>query len=353
MTEFDIKGSLVTESASIQDAAGAIQDGGKQICLVIDKGNRLVGSVTDGDLRRGLLQGIPVHAAVTEIMNKSPIFVLGNTTSEKLLETIERNGVQQIPLVDIHGRIESIVHLHDLSAPALFQENVVVLMAGGLGSRLMPLTDETPKPLLPVGNKPVLEIILESFANQQFHNFYISVNYKSEAIKEYFGNGEKWGVNIQYLEENQRLGTAGALKLIPVKMSDPIIVMNADVLTRINFLDLLDYHATQNSKATMCVREHDYQVPYGVVGIVQDQIIGIEEKPTQRFFVNAGIYVLDGEVIDLVPNDEYFDMTSLFDLVIRDKIKTVAYPIHEYWADIGRIEDLNRANQDYAENFDI
>jgi len=352
MTPKDIKGCLVGENASLQDAAGAIQDGGKQICLVVDQDNHIIGSVTDGDLRRGLLRGLEVQSPVNKIMNSSPVSAAIDTASESLLETMEKHGIHQIPLVDEQGRIEGIVHLHDLSTPALFRDNIVVLMAGGLGSRLTPLTDDTPKPLLPIGNKPVLEIILESFVSQNFHNFYISVNYKSEVIKAHFGDGEKWGVDVKYLEENQRLGTAGALKLIPVKTQDPVIVMNADVLTRINFPDLLEYHASQNSKATMCVREHDFQVPYGVVGIDRDQIVDIEEKPIHRFFVNAGIYVIDGEVIGLVPSGEYFDMTSLFDRIIEKKINTAAYPIHEYWVDIGRMEDLKRANLDYAEHFD-
>lgn len=349
----DIKKCLVVEDASIQEAAGAIQDGGKGICLMVDPGNQIIGSITDGDLRRGLLRGRQVQSPAADIMNSSPISAPMDTSPEKLLEIMDRQSIQQIPLVDDLDRIVDIVHIHDLSAPALFRDNIVVLMAGGLGSRLTPLTDDTPKPLLPIGNKPVLEIILESFISQNFHNFYISVNYKSEVIKEYFGDGRKWGVDVRYLEENKRLGTAGALKLIPVKSADPLIVMNADVLTRINFPDLLEYHAIQNSNATMCVREQDFQVPYGVVGIEQDQIVDIEEKPVHRFFVNAGIYVIDDEVIELIPDSEYFDMTSLFDRIISEELDTAAYPIHEYWADIGRMEDLNKANEDYAEHFDL
>jgi len=225
-------------------------------------------------------------------------------------------------------------------------------LAGGLGSRLQPLTEDKPKPLLSVGDKPILETILESFVEQNFRRFYISVNYKADAIKEHFADGGKWNAEIRYLEEEPRLGTAGALDLIPERPELPLLVMNGDLLTRVNFQDLLDYHRDQKAEATMCVREYDFQVPFGVVEIDDHNIRSIDEKPVHRFFVNAGIYVLEPGLIDLIPKGEYFDMTDLFARALEKGYETQAFPIHEYWLDVGRIDDLDRANHDYQNGFD-
>ena len=225
-------------------------------------------------------------------------------------------------------------------------------MAGGLGSRLQPLTEDKPKPLLSVGDKPILETILESFIEQNFRRFYISVNYKADAIKKHFADGGRWNAEIRYLEEETRLGTAGALDLIPERPELPLLVMNGDLLTRVNFRDLLDYHLDQKAQATMCVREYDFQVPFGVVEIEDHHILSIDEKPVHRFFVNAGIYVLEPGLIDLIPKGEYFDMTDLFARAIEKGHETQAFPIHEYWIDVGRIDDLDRANHDHENGLD-
>ena len=206
--------------------------------------------------------------------------------------------------------------------------------------------------MLSVGDKPILETILESFVEQNFRRFYISVNYKAQVIKNHFGEGGKWNAEIRYLEEETRLGTAGALDLIPERPELPLLVMNGDLLTRVNFQDLLDYHRDQKAQATMCVREYDFQVPFGVVEIEDHKIQGIDEKPVHRFFVNAGIYVLEPGLIDLIPKGEYFDMTDLFARALEKGCETQAFPIHEYWLDVGRIDDLDRANHDYQNDFD-
>jgi NDP-sugar pyrophosphorylase family protein len=224
-------------------------------------------------------------------------------------------------------------------------------MAGGLGKRLRPLTDEMPKPLLSVGNKPLLQNILESFVHQHFSHFFISVNYKADSIKNYFGDGSQWGIDIRYLEEDKRLGTAGALRLIAERPNAPVIVMNGDLLTRVNFRDLLNYHVERGSSATMCVCEYDVEVPFGVVEINGYQIEKIIEKPIHRFFVNAGIYVIDPDLFDMIPIDTYLDMTSFFDKMIDAGKKTAVFPIHEYWLDVGRVADLDRADFEFEKNF--
>ena len=224
-------------------------------------------------------------------------------------------------------------------------------MVGGLGTRLRPLTENTPKPMLKVGDKPILETIIENFAKYGFVNITLSVNYKSNIIKSYFGNGSEFGVNIDYIEEQKRLGTAGALSLLTNKPTEPFFVMNGDLLTNVNFEHLLDFHMQNNSNATMCVREYEQQVPFGVVNIEDGKIKSIQEKPTNKFFVSAGIYLLSPEVLDLIPNNEYYDMPILFDELIRNNKNVVSFPLREYWLDIGRIEEYQKANEEYDEVF--
>lgn len=338
---------LIHPDAVVRDAVEAINRGGQQICLVVDEDNTLLGTVSDGDIRRSLLKGIDMEASVTGVMNASPHVAPENASNDSILDIMQTHVLRQIPKLDENGRVVGLAHINDLVSPPERRENWVVLMAGGLGTRLRPLTEDTPKPLLPVGDKPILETILEGFVEQNFHKFYISVNYKAQAIKEHFGDGSKWGVEIRYLEEAERLGTAGALKLMPERPNLPLVIMNGDLLTHVNFPDLLDYHQDQESKATMCVREYDFKVPFGVVAIDNNRIREIDEKPVHRFFVNAGIYVLDPGLVDLIPKDGIYDMTSLFEQAIGDGQNTAAFPIHEYWLDVGRIDDLDRANRDF------
>jgi NDP-sugar pyrophosphorylase family protein len=221
-------------------------------------------------------------------------------------------------------------------------------MAGGLGTRLQPLTDECPKPLLMVNGKPILETILESFVEQGFKRIFLSINFKAEMIRNYFGAGERWGIQIEYLHENTCLGTAGALSLLPEKPTAPVIVMNGDLLTRTNFDNLLQFHITQGATATMVVREYDFQVPYGVVRLDGTRIDAIEEKPVHKFFVNAGIYALSPEALDYLPAGVFFDMPALFEhLITADKV-TAAYPLREYWLDIGQLEEFERAQREWV-----
>jgi NDP-sugar pyrophosphorylase family protein len=227
----------------------------------------------------------------------------------------------------------------------------VVLMAGGMGRRLHPITCDCPKPLIQVGNKPILETILENFIAHGFRRFYISVNYKAEMIKKHFGDGGRWGVEIRYIDEEFALGTAGPLGCLPERSAAPIIVMNGDILTQVNFHQLLAFHAEHRSKATMCVREYDFQIPYGVINLQHHRLVDIEEKPVQRFFVNAGIYALEPEVISMIPKNKHCDMPGLFKEVLQQGYETAAFPVREYWMDVGRIDDLERAKLEYSEVF--
>lgn len=259
-------------------------------------------------------------------------------------------GILHLPIVDSHQRL---VGLHVLSEllDNIKYDNWVVLMAGGEGRRLHPVTRDTPKPLLPVGGRPILETILSAFMEHGFHKFFISVNYLGEQIRDYFGDGRKWGAEIAYLQEGEKRGTAGCLSLLPEIPDKPIFVMNGDLLTKVNFKSLLDYHNDNSSLATMCVREYSMEVPFGVVEIEDSRIVGLEEKPVSSFFINAGIYMLDPECLKMVPQSGSFDMTALFARLIEAKERVNSFPIHEYWMDIGRLADLERAHSDFGIHF--
>jgi dTDP-glucose pyrophosphorylase len=340
----------VSANTSIIDSLQIIDRGALQIALVVDKNHKLQGVITDGDIRRGILRGISLESPVKLVMQTSPTTAHINDSKDLILAKMNHKKLRHIPLLDDQGRVIKVELLDELHTTSK-KTNWVVLMAGGLGTRLSPMTDDCPKPLLRVGTKPILETILENFIEHGFSHFYISVNYRAEMIRDYFGDGSKWGVEIRYIYETARLGTAGALSLLDGKPDDSIIVMNGDLLTKVNFMQLLDFHYQTGSKATMCVREYEYQVPYGVVEVDHHRLLNIVEKPKQQFFVNGGIYVLQPEVLELIPKNKFFDMPSLFEILLSMGLETSAFPIREYWIDIGRADDFHRANEEFQERF--
>ncbi|ANB56053.1 nucleotidyl transferase family protein [Anoxybacillus sp. B7M1] len=341
---------LVSPSTSIIETMKNIDQNAAQIALVVDDDFRLLGTVTDGDIRRGILRGISLDDQVSKVMNKNPITMKKGASKQAIKRVFQEKKLRQLPILNKNNQVVDVIFSDVLFDSASF-DNWVVLMAGGLGTRLRPLTEHIPKPMLTVGTKPILQTILESFIEHGFHQFYFSVNYKREIIKEYFGDGLGWGINIQYLDEDRRLGTAGALSLFTEKPTKPIIVMNGDILTKVNFQQLLQFHEENGSVATMCVREYQHQVPYGVVRTEGTMLCSIEEKPIERYFVNAGIYVLNPEVLELIPENKYFDMPSLFESIIKLQKKTNVFPIREYWLDIGQIPDFEKANLEFLEVF--
>jgi dTDP-glucose pyrophosphorylase len=344
------KKTLMSSDNSIIEAMRIIDESSMQIALVVDQNGHLIGIVTDGDIRRGFLKGIPIDQPVKEIMNREFTTVTFQAGRQEVLSIMRQKTLRQIPVLDDSGCVIDLKIMDDM-IQQVDRENEVVLMAGGVGSRLQPLTDDCPKPLLKVGSKPIMEIILDNFIDFGFKKFYISVNYMAEMIVSYFGDGSRWGVQIQYIHEDKALGTAGSLGSLPIRPVAPLIVMNADVLTKVNFQHLLDFHNTNKSKATMCVRDYHVQVPFGVVVTEQQRLVSIDEKPTHRFFVNAGIYVLEPEIIDLIPKESFLDMNILFERLITKGWEAVAFPIREYWMDVGRLDDFERANGEFVKVF--
>lgn len=346
----DFKNVTIPADATLRQALKAM-DVGLQISLVVAEDGKLLGTVTDGDIRRNLLKDASLESPISQVMTRS--FVSAKTTDRRddVLKIMREKKLRQIPVLDEAGRVVNVWTLLELIEKEQ-HDNWVVLMAGGLGTRLRPLTEDCPKPLLRVGGKPVLQTIIENFVDQGFSKFYLSVNYKAEMIEEYFGDGSKFDAEIRYVRENQRLGTAGALGLLPKRPESTFFVMNGDLLTQVDFEKLLSFHHEHNAIGTMGVREYDIQIPYGVVDIDEtSRIAAIREKPVHTVFANAGIYALEPAALDWIKENEYLDMPTLFSSLMGDGKETIAFPIHEYWLDIGRRQDFDRANDEYSCRF--
>lgn len=340
------KSVLISPETPLSEAIAKIDASGLQAALIVDENALLHGILTDGNIRRAILAGKNLQVPVSEVMNSKPTTVPVGTSNEEKLDLMRRLTIHHLPLVNDVGHVVGLSTLDDLIG-ATARPNWVVLMAGGLGQRLQPLTEDRPKPLLPVAGKPILEIIVEGFSAQGFKHIFLSINYKAEMIRDHFGDGSRWGVQIEYLHEKTRMGTAGALSLLPDRPTDPLLVMNGDLLIQTKFDNLLQFHQAHDAAATMAVREYELRVPYGVVRLDGARIQKIEEKPTQRFFINAGIYALSSAALDHLLPDEFCDMPTLFDRLISNSLTTSAYPLREYWLDIGRMEELERAQSEW------
>jgi dTDP-glucose pyrophosphorylase len=340
--------TLIGPETSLETAIETLDREALRIVMVVNAERRLLGTLTDGDLRRALLKHLPLATHVGEVMCKTPRTATRDWSRERILADMEKYQLLQLPVIDQEGRVIGLETLHDLLHKR-HRDNPVFLMAGGFGTRLRPLTHNCPKPLLKVGEKPILELILESFINAGFHRFFISTHYMPEMIREHFGDGSRWGVSIRYIHEEEPLGTGGALGLLPHDEIDlPLFMMNGDLLTTLNFQNLLEFHQDHAGVATMCVREYEHCVPYGVIQSEGHRICSMVEKPVYRFFINAGIYLLSPELVKSVAPGTRIDMPTLLEREIADGKDVNMFPVHEYWLDIGRMEDFQRAQQEFG-----
>ncbi len=341
------KKTMLSPEATIKDALRVIDSEGLRVALIVDLKQKLLGVVTDGDIRRSLLKGKNLEAPLIDVMNSSPLTAPIDAEKSELISVMNENDLLFIPLLegDVLVGLET---LHGALVDKPTYLNPVFIMAGGFGTRLRPLTDNCPKPMLKIGDKPILETVIRSFIKAGFVNFYISTHYLPEHIQRHFGNGSELNVNINYVHENSPLGTGGALGLLPADLPKdlPLIMINGDVLTNVDFQRLLEFHNDNDADATMCVREYDYQIPYGVINGEGNKITSMVEKPIQRFFVNAGIYVVSPRVIHSVPANHKIDMPTLLEQHMNERENVLMFPIHEYWLDIGRMDDFNRAQVD-------
>jgi len=336
---------LVKSSFTIEQAIQVLNETSLRIVLVADTDRVLVGTVSDGDIRRGLLEGKKLSDAISKVMNRNPLYVMNDVSRKNILRMMSMKKVLQIPIVN-EGRQIIGLHLWDELLSRTELPNSFVIMAGGKGTRLLPKTKDTPKPMLKLYGKPILEHIIVQAREEGFRKFYIAVNHLREVIEQHFGNGEFLGVSIEYLRESIPLGTAGALSLIDPLPSQPIVVCNGDVLTEVRYADVLSFHNENDAVATMAVKFHDWQNPFGVVQTNGLDIIGYEEKPFFRSLINGGVYVLDPSSLTTLKSTIACNMPELFESMMKKGSKVIAYPIHEPWSDIGSHEDFNRVSYD-------
>jgi len=337
-------------NSTIEDALNVIDSGAVKIALVIDKDKKLLGTLGDGDIRRALLRKNSLKDTINSVYFKSPITAKKDSSKDYLLNLCSINSISQIPIVDENNKVIDLFIMGEGQAQKK-HNNRVFLMVGGLGVRLRPLTEKIPKPMLLVGGKPILEWIVKRFVDCGFTNITMCLGYKSKTIKDHFCDGSKFRAKIDYIDEKERMGTAGALTLFKKKEKSPFFVMNGDLLTNVDFEKMIDFHEECQAMATMCIREYDIEVPYGVVNISGEHITSIEEKPIHNFFVNAGIYLLEPDCINLIPNNKFYDMPTLFEKLLARKDKIVSFPLQEYWLDVGKLDDYKRANSEILKEF--
>jgi dTDP-glucose pyrophosphorylase len=346
----DVLRISLSVNSTIANALSILELGSVKIALVVDSNNKLLGTLSDGDIRRGLLRKKFLDDSIKDIYFKHPITAKKGSSRDEVLQLCLINKINQVPIINDNFKVVDLFVIDNLLLKREYENNVV-LMVGGLGTRLRPLTEKIPKPMLNIGGKPILQTIIKGFVDNGFSNITMCLGYKSNVIQDYFKDGSDFDVNIDYIIEDKRMGTAGALTLLKNKLDSPFFVMNGDLLTNVNYENMLEFHEENGAAATMCVREYDIEVPYGVVNTNYEDIVSIEEKPIHSFFVNAGVYLLNPECIDLIPQYEFYDMPTLFEEMILNGKKTISFPLKEYWLDIGRMADYERAKNEYNNEF--
>jgi dTDP-glucose pyrophosphorylase len=348
----ELQNLLVTPGAAIGDVMRCIDANARGIALLVDSERRLLAAITDGDIRRAILGGLDLSAPVSELISTKenispvgPITARAGTDDSTLLELMQRHSVRHIPLLDHDGSVVGLARLEELLQGPLPLKAVV--MAGGFGKRLHPLTESTPKPLLNVGDRSLLQRTVKQLRDANIHRVSITTHFLGDQIRERLGDGRELGISIEYLSEDRPLGTAGALGLLDVP-TEPILVINGDILTRLNFNAMLHFHEDYAAAMTVAIKQYEMEVPYGVVEVEGATVTRLSEKPKQKFFVIAGIYLLDPQVWSYLPRGEFCDMPDLINSLLAAGKKVVSFPISEYWLDIGRLDDYERAQADVA-----
>jgi dTDP-glucose pyrophosphorylase len=336
--------TILPIGSSIRQAIQVLNETSLKIVLVTDLAEALVGTISDGDIRRGLLSGLDLTSKIDSVVHREAIVAPADLTRESVIQLMTTNKILQIPIVDKNMKVLGL-HLWDQINSSSPRKNIMVIMAGGKGTRLHPATENCPKPLLPVAGKPILEHIINRAQNQGFSHFILAIHHLGHMIEEYFGNGENLGVKIEYIKEVSPLGTAGALSLIYPLPEVAFVVTNGDILTEINYGELIDFHIENNAMATMAIRLQESQNQFGVVETEGIEITGYEEKPISRVYINAGVYVIEPSVVSLLEKSVSLDMPSLFSSMQVMKKKIIAYPIHERWLDVGLPNELQKASE--------
>jgi dTDP-glucose pyrophosphorylase len=345
----DLEKFLVSPATTLLEVMRRIDRNARGIALVVDGERRLLDTITDGDLRRAILNGTDLSLPVSSLASRRqhpPLTAQATSSRAQQLAIMCENKIRQLPLIGSRGEVKDLVLLDELAGPPLS----AVVMAGGEGLRLRPLTEKVPKPMLPIGAKPLAERTVEQLRAAGVQQVFFATHYKSESLARHFGDGANFGVAINYLDEQQPLGTAGALARM-TNSAAPLLIVNGDILTTLNYRSMLAFHEENNADMTVAVRHYEFRVPYGVVATDGVQISGLTEKPAHRFFVNAGIYLVQPSVCRYVPRDRRFDMTELIAAAIADSRKVIAFPVSEYWIDIGDLENYEKARADADAEF--
>lgn len=337
---------VVSPQAPLIDALRAIEAGRCAIALVCDRQRRLLGTVTDGDLRRAILRGAPLASrALPEVMNVEFAAVDRRAGRAEVLDMMRARGIEQVPIVDGRGRLCGLHFLREMIGAAE-HPNWAVIMAGGRGSRLGSLTDYVPKPMIAVAGRPILERLILHLHGQGIRRIFVAVNYLAHVIEDYFGDGSRLGCRIEYLREPAPAGTGGALALLPSRPRAPLLVVNGDLVTQFNVSRLLRFHARGRYAATLGVRPHSIEIPYGVARLRGNRLLGLSEKPSERVLVNAGIYVVEPRLLRSVLRHRPFHMTELLEHCLERGLDVGAHLIQDDWLDVGRRDELRRANGD-------
>lgn len=339
--------AILPVNSTIQQAIRNLDQVAIKIVLVVNEGAELEGTISDGDIRRGLLKGLDLNSPIASVIHRNALVVPPEMGRDMVMQLMVANKIQQIPVVNEYHHVVGL-HLWDEITSPPARSNLMVIMAGGMGTRLRPHTENCPKPLLPVAGKPMLEHIIERAKLEGFSHFVLAIHYLGHMIEDHFGNGECMGVRIDYLREQLPLGTAGALGLLNPQPDAAFVVTNGDVITDIRYGELLDFHIRHDAAATMAVRVHEWQHPFGVVQTQGVEIVGFEEKPVARTHINAGVYAFDPDVLNVLSEGSHCDMPALFERLQAQAKLTVAYPMHEPWLDVGRPDDLLSANGQFA-----
>jgi len=345
---------FVSAQGTLRDAAACIDRNRGGIALVVDINERLADTVTDGDVRRAVLAGALLSQPLVDFgarrhgsLYSAPVTASTNDSADALLAQLRAARVRQLPVVDVAGRVVDLVFVDDLAAEVVAPAVRAVVMAGGFGLRLGELTRATPKPMLPVGDRPLLEHIVDQLRDAGIRQVSMATHFRSEVIKDHFGDGARFGVDIAYVDEEQPLGTAGALSYL-ADAEEPTLVMNGDILTRLDVPAMVRFHRDQRADATVAVRQHEVRVPFGVVEAQAGRVTAIREKPTHVYLVNAGVYLLEPSVIRGIPGGARMDMPELLQRLIEDGRVVASFAVLEYWLDVGRPDDYARAQIDVA-----
>jgi len=348
----DLANVLIGLDASIRDAAACLDRSARGIVLVVEPDQKLLNTITDGDIRRAMLAGVSLDEPITQLLQRkaepyrTPVTAPATTDPAMLLHIMQEKNIRQIPLLDEQGRVVELTTMPDLLPDEALPMEAVI-MAGGYGTRLRPLTDDLPKPMLPVGDQPLLEIIVKGLRDAGIRQVNVTTHYKGEVISDHFKDGEAFGIDIRYVNEDQPLGTAGALSLLE-KSEEPLLLINGDILTRVDFKAMLNFHHEYKADLTVAVRQYEFRVPYGVIETDGVEVRGISEKPILRQFINAGIYLLDPAIRHFIPNGQRYDIPDLIAQLLQEGRRVVCFPIREYWLDIGKSENYDQARLDVA-----